>query len=185
MKLQLMFGLTTALVILICLTQLGSAQVCTTYMGGISSASSSGGIHRYICCEGYSGTIQGGGSTEEYCGSDGRPMPEYQNHGVIASFSCSNIGTCMNEAAEKLFGIDKNVPGFCYFFASNFQECCEPGRRKKRQADEEQYDDKICPNTGNGKQSVRCTEYADGKVMHGSQLILMQELEQTQWKCLL
>ena len=89
--------------------------MCTTYMGGISLASSSGGIHRYniICCEGYSSTIQEGGSTEEYCGSDGRPMPEYQNHGVIDSFSCSNIGSCMNEADEKLFGINKDIPGFC------------------------------------------------------------------------
>ena len=135
-------------------TVLVEAQQCYSYMGGESSSViSSGGVHRYSCCDGYSGTIQGGGSNVPYCGDDGRPKPQYQHHRQIASFSCSNVQSCQRDANNNYFGVQHGVPGLCWFYTDNFQDCCQPGQRKKRQTDDSdiQYDDKICSGNHNGK----------------------------------
>ena len=132
------------------LATVGAVQ-CYSYMGGVSSGTvSKGGVHRYSCCDGYSDTIQGGGSSISYCGDDGMPMSQYQNHRTIESFSCSNVATCEQNANSNYYGAQKEVPGLCWYYASNFQDCCQPGQRKKRQTDDSdiQYDDKICNTSG-------------------------------------
>lgn len=116
---------------------------CRSYMGGVSSSFiSSGGVHRYACCVGYSNTIQGGGSDVPYCGTDGRPKPNYR-HRELDSFSCSNVAGCESAANDRGFGLPANVPGLCWSYLDSFINCCE-GSRMKRQADDTQYDDMIC-----------------------------------------
>lgn len=148
-----MYGLVQSCTLLLAVSFTAvEAQQCNSYMGGISSSRISGGIHRYACCEGYH-TIQGGGSTEPYCGTDGRPNPEYMHHTQLNSFTCRNVESCMRDANTRYFGFStQDTPLLCWFYLSNFERCCEPGKRKKRQADMpddvQYYDDIICMNGG-------------------------------------
>ena len=129
--------LLTTFVVFFVMISSSKASTCTEYQGGVSS----GGVHRYICCNNCGesnpscdGTTFQGGSNEPYCGGCGD-----NSFGGTArkSYDCNDCSTqaaCAARANDAVFGYG-DKPGLCWKWADSFSSCCEmAGNNKKRQA---------------------------------------------------
>ena len=116
--------------------------VCRQYDHGGTS-----GVHFYACCNNCNDadtacdgdTYQGGGSTNNYCGTCGNRRPSEQHSRHTYTFnceSCSQQRQC-RDYCNRRHPLAKSIPGLCPKWAGCFRGCClsiNPSNRGKRSA---------------------------------------------------
>ena len=116
--------------------------VCKQYdHGGVS------GVHFYACCNNCNDTdtscdgdtYQGGGTTDNLCGTCGDRIPSEQNSRHVYTFNC---GSCFQQRqcrdlCNTQHPYAKSIPGLCPKWIGCFRGCClnnNPSFRGKRSA---------------------------------------------------
>ena len=125
--------LLTTFVVFFAMISSSKASTCTEYQGGVSS----GGVHRYICCDNCGesnaycdGRTWQGGSNEVYCGRCGR---DSFGGTFRKRYMCQDCNTQVACATRANSGYG-DTPGFCWKWANSFSSCCQmAASNKKRQ----------------------------------------------------
>ena len=126
--------LLTTFVVFFVMISSSKASTCTEYQGGVSS----GGVHRYICCDNCGesnpycdGRTWQGGSKVVYCGTCGIDSFGGKFRKSYMCQDCNTQVACARKASRGL----GDIKGLCWRWAHKFGECCKKALRfKKRQA---------------------------------------------------